>query len=206
MPRCVHLIPDTHAAGAENQALNVLRGLRDRGFELEVVYFEEGRLHESFEQLGVPLRRIPRRRRLSLDWWRRSRGLRALYEGNPPDILHSWLFEGNAIAVIAARRLPGTRVVVAQRSGTMEREAPLRMRAMRAIFARADFAISNSREGADLLRDLGVPPERFGISPQGVAPEKIAVLRDRNEVRHELGIAESDELLVAVGRADDTKD
>jgi glycosyltransferase involved in cell wall biosynthesis len=206
-PLCVHVIPDTHDAGAENQALYLLQELaRHGGMRLEVVYFGAGRAHERFGALGIPLRALPRRGRLAFDFPRRVRALRALYREDPPALLHSWLFEANAIALAAARGLRGTKVVIAQRSGTMERAMRGHLAVMRLLYRRADHAISNSREGAELLRELGLSADATTVVTQGVGDERLAVARDAAAVRTALGVPENAPLVVSVGRGDDTKD
>ena len=101
--RCVHLVPETYPAGAENQALALLRELRARDeLALEVVCFESGRSHQKFLALDIPVHVIGRRRRLSMDFRRRVRALRSIYADEPPDILHTWLFEANVVGLAAA--------------------------------------------------------------------------------------------------------
>lgn len=207
MPLCVHLLPDTDAAGAENQALSLLSELRERpDLDLELVHFGIGRNHERFEALGIPIRELGRRARLSLDFPRRVRALRRLYGSAPPDILHTWLFEANVVGLWAARRWPRTQVVIAQRSGTMERTMPSHLRAARMVLGRADFAIANSPEGAELLRDLGLDAGRIAVVPQGIAADRLAVERAPDQVRAAVGVDPAAPLLVTVGRADGTKD
>jgi glycosyltransferase involved in cell wall biosynthesis len=206
-PLCVHVLPETGDAGAENQALYLLRALVERGdLELELVCFARGRRHADFEALGIPVREVPRGRRLVLDFLPRVRRLRRLYRDRPPELVHSWLFEGNTIALAATRRWPGTRVILAQRSGTMERAMPGHLRAIRLLYPRADHALSNSREGAELLVDAGLAPEAVTVVPQGVPPERVALGRGADEVREAIGIPADAPLVATVGRADETKD
>jgi glycosyltransferase involved in cell wall biosynthesis len=205
--RCVHLLPDTDAAGAENQALALLRSLSDGDdLDLELAYFEEGRNHASFEALGLPLRRLGRERRFALDAARRVRALRRAYDGRPPALLHTWLFEAHVVGLWAARAWRSTRTVVAQRSGTMERELPAHMVALRIALRRADLGLANSSEGAELLLDLGVPKPRVSVVPQGIPRERLAVRTPAPEVRARLGVAPGDPLIVVAGRPDRTKD
>src|SRR5438445_664076 len=120
---CAHLLPDTDDAGAEMQALYLIRALVEcNELAPELAYFEPGRGHARFAQLGIPMRELGRRRRFILDYRSRVRRLRQAYAARPPAILHTWLFEGNTVGLGAARAWPDTRVVIAQRSGTMERD------------------------------------------------------------------------------------
>jgi glycosyltransferase involved in cell wall biosynthesis len=206
-PLCVHLLPETAAAGAENQAYVLLRELCERGdVDLELVCFAEGSRHRDFQALGFPIHVIGRRRRLSLDFPRRVRALRRLYTERAPAILHTWLFEAHVVGLAAARRWPDSRVVLAQRSGVVQRTMPAHMSAVRALASRADFAISNSPEGAEILGEVGISPNRVILTQQGIAPERVAVRRSPVEIRERLGLAAGSPLVVAVGRAHSDKD
>jgi glycosyltransferase involved in cell wall biosynthesis len=204
---CTHVLPDTDDAGAETQALYLLEGLSaSNAVQPELAYFEPGRGHERFVELGVPMHRLERRRRFLFDYGARAARLRSAYGDRQPAILHSWLFEANCVALTAARHWPGTRVVIAQRSSTMERRMRGHMMLMRRLYPHADRALANSPEGAELLVDLGVERSRVVVVPQGVPDERIAVYQSPDEVRTELGVPAHGSLVVAVGRADDTKD
>jgi glycosyltransferase involved in cell wall biosynthesis len=206
--RCVHLIPETLQAGAELQALYLLEALAERtDYEIEIVFHAEGRLHPRFEALGVPMRKLERRRRLVLDARSRTVRLRRLFGSRPPDILHTWLYEANVVGLWAARAWPRARVVIGQRSGTMEREAPLGRRlSMRALYPRADRGLANSREGAELLADLGLEQSRIRVIPQGVPPERVELHRPAGSLRTELGIDRARPLVLNIGRPEWTKD
>jgi glycosyltransferase involved in cell wall biosynthesis len=204
--RCVHLVPETYPAGAENQALALLDELRRRaGFALELVCFEPGRSHEKFLALDIPVHTIGRRRRLSLDFPRRVHALREIYADRHPDILHTWLFEAHVVGLAAARRWPRTRVVAGQRSGAVQRTMRAHQAAMRLLLKRADYGIANSAVGRDILVELGMRPDRIAVTALGITDDRLTVTREREAVRSELG-ADSGPLVVCVGRASPDKD
>jgi glycosyltransferase involved in cell wall biosynthesis len=205
--RCVHVLPETAAAGTENQVLDLLRELARRDHvEPELVCFAPGRNHARFLELGIPVHEIGRRRRLALDAPRRVRALRRRYAERAPDILHTWLFEATAVGLWAARSWPAAKVVVAQRSGTGERDFRAQMAVTRALLPRADYAISNSREGADLLGELGMSADRIAVLGQGVNPARVADVTRAPEVRRRLELEAGCPLVVAVGRPHADKD
>jgi glycosyltransferase involved in cell wall biosynthesis len=207
MPRVLHLIPSTDDAGAENQARYLIEHLNADGrYAPEVAYFRRGRAHARFEALGVPLRRLPARSPLLLDLPRRTVACRRAYGGDRPEIVQSWLFEGNLVAGCAFGGWPETRVVLTQRSGNSLRVSPWRVRATRWLRRRADHVIANSQEGVSFLVEAGFEPGRISITPHGVPEERVRPRRSRDEVRAQLGIAAGQEVVCAVGRADDTKD
>jgi glycosyltransferase involved in cell wall biosynthesis len=201
-PRCVHLLSDTHDAGAENQCRYLLAGLRDSGeVEVELAYFGEGRAHDRFMELGIPMLHVPRLRRFRFDGYGRARRLRAAYGSRPPDLLHTWLPESNVVGLLAARRWPGTRVVISQRGSWNELDFPTFLKLQRLLLGRADHAISNSTGGRDLLVELGMGRDRITVISNGIPAERVAIERDRDEVRRELGW-DGDEVVAWVGRAD----
>ena len=204
--RCLHLLPDTGPGGAESQALYLLQGLRERdGVQLELAYFGESALHADFSSLGIPMHHIPRERRLTFDVRRRASALRRLVGDQPPDVLHTWLYEGNLVGLFAARTWPSTRVIVSERGG-FDRSQPLKLRIHRQFLDRADHAIVNSSDGAALLSKIGMPPERITVVPNGVPTERVAVTRSREEIRREVGIPANAPVVGSFGRPDPQKD
>jgi glycosyltransferase involved in cell wall biosynthesis len=203
-PRCVHLLPDTHGAGAENQACYLLAELRAlEALDLELVYFGEGRAHERFAALGIPLRPLPRAARFAIDLPWRARRLHRLYADRPPEILHTWLLEGNITGLLAARWWKTTRVVITQRSATNELDYPLHLRVQRLLRKRIDYAISNSEAGTGVLAGIGIPRERIGLIPNGIPNARVRTSEGVRTIRRRLGLAPEAPLLVWMGRADD---
>jgi glycosyltransferase involved in cell wall biosynthesis len=188
--RCVHLVPDTRDAGAENQARYLLAGLRGRkGITPELAYFGAERAHRQFVELGLPMLHVPRRRRFRFDAYGRVRRLRRAYVTSPPQILHTWLLEANVIGLAAARAWPETRVVITQRGSWNELDHPGLVRLEQLLIRRADHAIANSSGGAEMLRTLGLPSERISVIPNGIPTSRVQLRGDRDERRAELGWA-----------------
>jgi glycosyltransferase involved in cell wall biosynthesis len=203
--RCLHLLPDTHAAGAENQCRYLLEGLAQApGLEVELAYFGRGRGHAPFEELGVPLLEVPRRRRFRFDAYGRARRLRRALARRAPDIFHTWLLEGNVIGLLAARAWPGTRVVITQRGSWNEMDHRGLVRLERLLLPRADHAISNSIGGAEMLESIGMARERISIVANGIPPERAATTEDEATVRERLGWS-AREVVAWAGRVDNAK-
>jgi glycosyltransferase involved in cell wall biosynthesis len=203
--RCVQLVPDTRDAGAENQARYLLEGLREReGIAPELAYFGVERAHQQFTELGVPMRHVPRHGRFRFDAYGRMRRLRRGYAGDPPEILHTWLLEGNVIGLAAARAWPETRVVITQAGSWNELDHPGLVRLERLLLSRADHAISNSQGGAEMLADLGMAPARISVIPNGIPESRVESHAERESLRAQLGWSDH-EVVAWAGRMSDDK-
>lgn len=199
---CVQLLPETQDAGAENQARYLLQGLAADGrFDVELAYFGAGRGQRAFEAVGAPMRLIPRRHRFRLDLPGRTRRIRRAYAGRPPDILQTWLLEGNIFGLLAARAWPETALVISNRGSLNELDYRLHARLQRLLIGRADHAISNSRGGAEALREMGMDRDRVSVIPNGIPADRIRVERGREAVRTQHGW--DSEVIAWVGRSND---
>jgi glycosyltransferase involved in cell wall biosynthesis len=198
-------VPDTRDAGAENQARYLLEGLHEReDIAPELAYFGVERAHREFMELGVPMLHVPRRGRFRFDAYGRVRRLRRAYAMDPPQILHTWLLEGNVIGLAAARAWPETRVVITQRGSWYELDHRGLVRLEHILLSRADHAISNSRGGAQMLANLGMPDGRISVIANGIPPSRVEVDRERRSLRAELGWLRR-EVVVWAGRLTDAK-
>ena len=200
-PRCVVLVPETNDAGAENQARYLIDGLRGSAeFDVTLAYFEPGRAHETFLAGGVPSVQAPRRRRLRADLVGRPLRLRRAV-GSPPDLLHTWLPEGNIIGLLAALGWRGTRVVISQRGSWNELDTRFHARLQRLLLPRANHAISNSPGGARVLEEMGMPAERISVIANGVPLARLAIDADPAELRRRHGW-DRNPVVAWVGRGD----
>ena len=206
MTRVVHVLGETTVGGAENQALYLLRALRDRGLELELVFFRKGCQHERFAALGVPMHQIHTRGRMATDWHRRAWAARELITTFRPDILHTWLYETHLIGLLAALGRPQTRVLIAHRSGLGVPRSGRHLWALRLLRHRIDHALANSHAGAEVLTQLGLVGDRVSVIPNGLPIDRVAVTRERTAVRAELSIEPDAPVVCAVTRPNVAKD
>lgn len=200
------MLPETASAGAERQALYLLEALRDDGsLAVELAYFEEGTLHDGFMELGVPMWRIGRQRRLALDLPRRIGHLRKRFD-EPPDLVHAWLVEAWFVALGAARAWPETAVVVGLQGEREYVGSPLHRLALRRALRRADHAVANSPVGTEFLTELGLASHRVSQIGNGVPAGRVRARRLPAEVRASVGLGGRVPLIVAAGRAAPEKD
>lgn len=202
--RVLHVLPETRDGGAENQARYLLGGLRDSGeVDVELVCFDRGARHAEFAALDIPIHEVARRGRLFLDLLPRALRLRRMLASSAPEILHTWLPEANLVGLLAARGRRSTRVVITQRGGVNELQYRGHMRLQRALLGGAAHAISNSRDGADVLIGLGMPARMISVVGNGVPPTSLADAASRDEARAAAGLPLDAPLLLLVSRVDD---
>jgi glycosyltransferase involved in cell wall biosynthesis len=174
---------------------------RDGRFDVELAYFAPGRGHRSFEEIDAPMRLIPRHHRFRLDLPGRTRRLRRAYADRPPDVMQTWLLEGNIFGLLAARAWPETALVLSNRGSWNELDYRVHARLQRWFIGRADHAISNSPGGAEALAAMGMDPERISVIPNGIPAERVEVEEDREALRSRLGWVA--DIVLSVGRPHD---
>src|SRR5437764_12633332 len=167
--RVLFMLGTTGAGGAENQCLYLLEALRGRGIDVELAYFHQGRQHERFASLNIPLHPIPSRSSLMLDWHSRARAIRRRFASEHPMVLHTWLYEAHDVGLVAARAWPKTKVVLSHRSSTLHLGARKHILALRALRGRIDHVVANSSAGADMIvQQVRVEPARVSVISNGI--------------------------------------
>lgn len=126
----------------------------------------------------------------------------AAREGRP-DLLHGHWLHPHGLAAAVAGRLLGRPVVLTAHGSDVARlagpaHAAYYRRAMRAAVGHARATICVSRAIADVLPELGAPPGRLHVIPNGVDLERFRP-RDRAACRSELGVDPAGRLLVFAG-------
>jgi glycosyltransferase involved in cell wall biosynthesis len=166
----VHLITALGTGGAESMLVR-LAGRGDRGrFRTVVVSMTDAgaAAAASLATAGVELRCLGLRRGLP-DPRGLSR-LRRILRELRPDILQSWLYHADLLALAATRSAPVRRLVWNLRCTDMEDLSPLAALSRR-LLARAsplpDAVIVNSAAGRDFHQRLGYRPRRWQYLPNG---------------------------------------
>lgn len=165
MIKLLLLIPTLDRSGAEKQFTLLATRLPKDEFQVHVAALTRGGpFAEVLEQHGVPCTIIGKR--LRFDPFALSR-LRSLVRAEDPDVLHSWLFAGNAYARLIAGRQPRPRVVVSERCVDTWKSG-WQLWLDRRQIRRTQRLIANSHSVADFYRERGFPPDRIAVIPNGV--------------------------------------
>lgn len=190
--RILNVILSLTGGGAERQLASIGPELAQRGHDVHVAFVYGGvnadRLSASrctIHQLSVSGKRDPRILTRFVSLMRRLR----------PDVIHTWLAHMDVVGGITARllRVPW---VMSERSAALNYPRSLLHNVRIALGKGADLIVPNSAGGVEYWISHGVDPTRIEIVPNFVPLEEVEsadVLRDSR-------IAESDELVLYVGR------
>lgn len=176
--------------GGQSQAFLTMRGLRDRGHQVELVAAKDSPLAQRTMDLGITVHPVPR---LGLRAWAASK-LKALTLKGGYDVLQ--LNEAHALTAAwlagAHRRMP---VFISRRIGF-----PLqRNQISRARFAAVTTFIATSEEIAQSLRNSGIPEKKIAIVHEGVVIPTPYTEQQRLEARSGFGVAKDQFLFGCVG-------
>ncbi len=182
--RIVHVNTESTWRGGESQVYNLMRGLRDRGHDVEAVAQPGGALSLRCREASIPLLELPMRGDLDLASARRlARRLRAA----PCDVLHAQTARAHSIGLLAkALGAPGL-LVVSRRLDFPVGRGPLSRWKYRSRRVTAYVAV------AGVVRDVliagGVEPSRVTVVNSSIDLGRFEGVEDqRDRVRAELGL------------------
>ncbi len=197
--------------GAERQAVNLARGLKQRGWPVTVmVFYPGGPLQALLEEAGVAVIGLDKRGRWDLAGFLGS--LLGQLRRLRPRLLHSFLDVPNALGALIKPLVPGLKLVWGVRASNMDlarydRLSHLAFHLARRLSPAADLVIANSRAGRDYHLARGYRPQRFLVIPNGVDSDRFRPRpRAGAALRRRWGVAPAQRLLGLVGRLDPMKD
>jgi glycosyltransferase involved in cell wall biosynthesis len=188
----IPLLVDLETAwrGGQNQALLLLRGLRARGHQAELVAAQQSALGERAAASGVPVHFVSRGMlRLPAAW-----KIRELLRSGGFDLVHANEAHAATAAWLAGthRRVP---LVISRRVGY-----PIgKSRLARARYAAAVRIVANSKWVADQAAASGAPPETLTVVYEGAEIPPRLTSGQRQAARQRWGIPGEAPLLGCVG-------
>ena len=187
MKKILLLIPTLDRSGAEKQFTLLATRLPKDEFDVRVVALTRGGPYEEeLRQADIPVTILDKRWRCDpVAWWR----LRSIIRDFDPDIVHSWLFAGNAFGRMAAGKSSRAKLVVSERCVDSWKSG-WQLKIDRWLAERTSRLVANSQAVAEFYRQQGFPSERIVVIPNGVEipPEENP---DHDKVRDRL-LAEFD--------------
>ncbi|PYT95933.1 MAG: hypothetical protein DMG38_25405 [Acidobacteria bacterium] len=175
--------------GGQSQALLTLRGLRERGLQVELVAARDSPLEVRSMQARITVHDVPR---LGLLAWAAA-AIGGLLAGNRFDLVH--LNEPHALTAAwlagAHKKLP---LLLSRRIGF-----PLRRGwVSRARYASVERFIANSRNVAQSLIDCGIAPERISVVNEGVEIPPLPSPERKSSARSHWGVKDGEFLFGCV--------
>jgi glycosyltransferase involved in cell wall biosynthesis len=186
--RCLHLITDVEAAGAEFMLYRLLRKMDRARFAPTVVALDRyGPVGHDIAALGIPVHALDMRnpRRWPSGWCE----LQRLIARVKPDVLQTWLYHADFVGLLAGRRASVRKIVWNVRSAPSpdDPHAIHRLARTNAWLSRwVDRIVINSERGRQVHARLGYPTGKMVVVPNGFdlqhfrpRPERRAPLRER---------------------------
>lgn len=166
-------IPALGIGGAEQQLLELVRGLDRSRFRPIVATFHSGGALEPEFQAVPGLSIVPLNRHGKWDItpvWK----LAALMREQRVDIVHAFLPPATSFGVLAGL-LAGTRVkIVSERSGA-RRDLYFHLRLQDVLSRFADQVLANSQAGRDNLIQRGISAGKLAVILNGINPDRVRV-------------------------------
>lgn len=181
---------ETEWRGGQNQALLILKGLRARGHEPELVAARGSALGERAVNVGITVHSVSR----GLFRMPAARRIRALTQSGSFDLVHA--NEAHAVSAVwlsrAHRRIP---FVISRRVGY-----PItRGRLARARYEAAARVVANSQWVAFQAAASGVPEEKLTVVFEGAEIPVPFTVEQRQAARRHWGLSNAAPLLGCVG-------
>jgi glycosyltransferase involved in cell wall biosynthesis len=195
--RLLLVIPTLVRGGAEKQLVLLATGLPRDQFDVHVaVLTHTGPLESTLREADIPVALIGKRWKVDpLSYWR----LRRLIKELSPDVVHTWLFAANAYGRQAALAA-GVRHIVAGERCVDPWKGTLELTIDRILARWTEKIVTNSSGVKDFYAGQGLPPDKFVVIPNGIAPPVVPDPVSREELLRELGLPPGARLIGAVGR------
>jgi glycosyltransferase involved in cell wall biosynthesis len=201
--RVVHLIPGEQWAGAEVQAVTLIRELCHTGVDVRAIVFHHGKTAAVLERMGIDVTVIDQRA-VGVSGCLHRLGQRL--QSVRPTVVHVHRYRETVLAAAALRQGAGPPLVRTVhglpepyrgwKAAKMALYRGLEWTAIRA--SRAILIAVSENVGAHLRRKF--PRAAVHVVPNGIDGSTIRPTRDRTAIRREWGIADDAPIIGFVGR------
>lgn len=184
---------ETEWRGGQNQALLLLKGLRARGHQAELVTAKNSALGERAAGAGITVHPVER----GLMRVPAASRLRRLFHNARYDIVHANEAHALTAAWLALRRQSSShpKLVISRRVGYPIGKGPLAQARYRA----AARIVAISKWAAERVALSGIPKEQVTIVYEGVELPALPDVKQRKEARAQFSIAADAPLLGCIG-------
>ncbi|HOZ46273.1 MAG TPA: glycosyltransferase [Candidatus Hydrogenedentes bacterium] len=196
MTRVTYVIPSLSVGGTEWQLVHLMRGLVPDHRITVICTRHDGALSGDARRIGVNVRVIGS----PFGGWdyRMRCAIRRILRGNPPDILHTFMFGFDLCANLAARDVGVPVVISSRRQLATWRKVRHRWLARRANQL-VDCIVANSQAVARFAAEQErADPALFRVIPNGIHADDFTQHGDLKQIRRRYGIPASAPLVGTV--------
>jgi len=195
--KIVHLVTSLEVGGAQHNMLLGLPNLDPTRYKhILISIMDRMQMKQQFQQAGIEVHSLGLRKKTDIAAALR---LRSLLKTIRPDILHTYLIHGNVLGRIAGR-LAGVPTIIGSEL-TIGQAGRIGRLATKLTNPLTDAVEVNSETGGkSIAADLGVPESKIEVVLPGLDLEAFGGTDQRSLVRTELGIEDSEHLVLFVGR------
>ena len=209
--KILFLVRSLTVGGAEQQLVEVARGLKRMGHEVIVlVFYPGGLLEDPLRAANVPVISLGKKRRWDIVTFM-GRLLEVLREQRA-DFLYAFFGVSCVLSVFVKRFVPGLKIVWGVRAANVDlSQYDLLYRIAYGLECRlsnyADLIIANSHAGREYAIEHRFPSENIVVIPNGIDTERFHPMHDSGfSVRKEWGVEPHEKLIGLVARLDPMKD
>lgn len=209
--KTVFLVRSLVRGGAERQLSILARGMAERGHDVTIaVFYPGGPLEDELAGSDVDVFSLDKRGRWDnlRPFYRFARMLRR----ERPDVIHGYMDVANVATVAAKPLVPGTPIVWGIRSAGLDlaeynwlRRVTFRTETILSRFP--DLIVANSEAGYRNRVNLGFPPERTTVIPNGIEVERFRPFAGAGrQMKVACGVPDDARVIGHVARMDPKKD
>lgn len=209
--KIVFLLRSLNVGGVETQLAVLAKGLRERGHDVLIsAFYAGGALEKEVREAGVSI--LPLYSRGRWDILRVLVRFAKVIRKERPDIVHSYLYEPNLVAVMMKPILNNGKLIWGIASSWIDLASMSWVGrvvfGLNRLLARfPEITISNSQAGYNYHASVGWPGGKMCVIRNGIDVGRFCVdLEARSRVRSEWGISKEHKLVGMVARLDPVKD
>jgi glycosyltransferase involved in cell wall biosynthesis len=195
--KIVHLVTSLEVGGAQHNMLLGLPNLEPSRYKhILISIMDRMQMKQQFQQAGIEVHTLGLSKKTDIAVALR---LRSLLKSIRPDILHTYLIHGNVLGRIVGR-LAGVPTIIGSEL-TIGQAGRIGRLATKLTNPLTDAVEVNSETGGkSIIADLGVPESKIEVVLPGLDLDAFGRTDQRSLVRTELGIEDSEHLVLYVGR------
>jgi glycosyltransferase involved in cell wall biosynthesis len=195
--KIVHLVTSLEVGGAQHNMLLGLPNLDPSRYKhILISIMDRMQMKQQFQQAGIEVHTLGLSKKTDIAVALR---LRSLLKTIRPDILHTYLIHGNVLGRIVGR-LAGVPTIIGSEL-TIGQAGRIGRLVTKLTNPLTDAVEVNSETGGkSVAADLGVPESKIEVVLPGLDLDAFGRTDQRSQVRTELGVEDSEHLVLYVGR------